>query len=399
MRHNFRGSVSRLAKSLVVGLAALLLACLAVFSGVTFAAASPAVPLAESPPVAVQDEYTMAYNTVLTVPVATGILSNDTNLPANPNYSRIFDANHNAANSFSPDGSFSYTPDTDFVGDDSYTYCITPTFGDQQCLSNIVKILIHVIGPPPVPVAVADDYTITNGTTLNALILDNDKNRPVGSSFKVVTPLSYALFNEFSAEGHFSYVPSVGFVGVDSFTYCITALYGTGPCLGNTVTVTVTVQAPPPPPVAANDNYSTPVNTTLTVAAPGFLANDEYFNDFPGAFAFLTNFAHASDFDLNGDGSLKYVPVTGYVGVDTATYCLTEGSETSVCISNVVTITITVAAPVVTTTPPVATTPASAILATTGTDGLPMAQVGILLAIVGGLMLALANAGRRRRHS
>ena len=39
-------------------------------------------------------------------------------------------------------------------------------------------------------------------------------------------------------------------------------------------TVSLTINAVNDPPVAANDSYSTNEDTTLTVTAPGVLAND-----------------------------------------------------------------------------------------------------------------------------
>ena len=64
--------------------------------------------------------------------------------------------------------------------------------------------------------------------------------------------------------------PTAGYTGPDSFTYQA----NDGTANSNTATVSLTVTATNTAPVATNDSYSTTLNTTLTVAAPGALAND-----------------------------------------------------------------------------------------------------------------------------
>lgn len=374
------------------------------------AAADPAIAVATSgiadpqanEPVANDDEYTMAWNTVLVVPVATGILANDTGLPAGSTYSRVADANHNAANSFSSNGSFSYTPDAGFVGDDQYTYCITATFGDNVCLSNIATILIHVIGPPPAPIAADDIFYIYSDQTVNALgIFSNDSHVPAGASYKLLTLAAHVLASGFNADGSFTYAPLAGYVGDDSYTYCVTAGFGVGDCLSNVATILIHVQAPPPPTLLVDDSYSTPTGVTLVVAAPGVLINDLNLPDFDQV-TLITAFAHSVDVTLYADGSLRYVPAAGFVGTDTARYCITDGSESSQCFTNLATITITVVAPpvpIVPTPPTVSTQPAppvTANLAATGTSDVTPTVAGLLLALAGVLMVALSRPRSRR---
>src|SRR5207248_8926835 len=55
-----------------------------------------------------------------------------------------------------------------------------------------------------------------------------------------------------------------------SFTYKASD----GQAFSNVATVSITVTPVNDPPVAANDAYGTNEDTTLTVAAPGVLAND-----------------------------------------------------------------------------------------------------------------------------
>lgn len=105
--------------------------------------------------------------------------------------------------------------------------------------------------------------------------------------------------------------------------------------------------------------------------------------------------------DINGDGSLAYVPATGCAGVDAATYCITEGSASSICISSIATITITVVAAPPVLAPstarriPLLSLPAPATLAATGSDGSVLATAGVRCTAVGALLLGLDGVRRR----
>jgi hypothetical protein len=77
-------------------------------------------------------------------------------------------------------------------------------------------------------------------------------------------------------------------------------------------------------PVAANDSYSTLLNTTLTVAAPGVLSNDGYLNG-PMLTAALVSGTANGTLTLDADGSFTYTPNTGFTGLDSFTYRATDG--------------------------------------------------------------------------
>jgi adhesin/invasin len=95
------------------------------------------------------------------------------------------------------------------------------------------------------------------------------------------------------------------------------------------VSGSITVTPPPnQPPTASPDQYTTPVGATLTVPAPGVLAND---SDPDGG----TLAATAVDQPANGtltlssDGSFTYIPNAGFSGQDTFTYQAGDGTDTS----------------------------------------------------------------------
>ena len=89
-------------------------------------------------------------------------------------------------------------------------------------------------------------------------------------------------------------------------------------------------------PVAVADSYTTAEDTTLTVAAPGVLANDTDLE--PLTAALVTPPAHGT-LELNADGSFSYIPGLNYNGLDTFTYKANDGELDSA--EATVTITIT----------------------------------------------------------
>jgi len=71
------------------------------------------------------------------------------------------------------------------------------------------------------------------------------------------------------ANGGYTYTPHAHYCGTDSFNYTLSDGQAT-----DTATVTVSITAVQDAPLAANDAYTVPEDTLLTVPAPGVLAND-----------------------------------------------------------------------------------------------------------------------------
>jgi VCBS repeat-containing protein len=183
-------------------------------------------------------------------------------------------------------------------------------------------------------VAVDDAYSTPAGkavTVADPGVLANDSGGD-GSplSAALVDAPSHGLLH-LSAGGGFTYTPSLGFAGTDTFTY--TASDGTSTSETARVIITVVNH----PPVAMDDSYSTPAGQALDVPAPGVLAND---SDADGD-ALLTTLvsgpAHGT-LTLDANGAVHYVPAAGFSGTDSFTY---EASDVF-SDSNVATVTIEV---------------------------------------------------------
>jgi VCBS repeat-containing protein len=81
-------------------------------------------------------------------------------------------------------------------------------------------------------------------------------------------------------------------------------------------------------PVAAADAYTTAEDTTLTVAAPGVLANDSDPDNNPLS-AVLVSGPSRGTLTLNPDGSFTYTPATNHTGSDSFTYHASDGTLAS----------------------------------------------------------------------
>jgi len=81
-------------------------------------------------------------------------------------------------------------------------------------------------------------------------------------------------------------------------------------------------------PSARADVYSATQGSTLSIAAPGVLANDTDPQGYPLSALLVTNPSHGS-VTLDSDGSFTYTPSQGYLGSDRFAYRVSDGYATS----------------------------------------------------------------------
>ena len=116
-----------------------------------------------------------------------------------------------------------------------------------------------------------------------------------------------------NSDGSFTYTPTTGYYGPDSFTYqaCNAELCSTTA----TSRLTVTQLAP----VATGDSYNVQKNVTLSVAGPGVLGNDTDPNGLALHTVLGADVTNGT-LTLNSDGSFDYTPDADYTGADSFTY-------------------------------------------------------------------------------
>jgi VCBS repeat-containing protein len=283
------------------------------------------------PPVAVIDAYSTSRDTALNV-VAPGVLGNDTDVEGSAlTATKVSNPSHGSV-TLNSNGSFTYAPTSAYTGTDSFTY----QANDGQSNSNVATVTINVSAANNPPVAMNDAYSTNEGTILNtaapgALSNDSDPDGDTLNAIKASEP-AYGTVT-LNANGSFTYIPSSGYTGADSFTYQASD----GQANSNIATVTITVNEINNPPVAVNDAYSTNEDTALNIADPGVLSND---NDPDGdnlTAIKVSDPAHGT-LTQNSNGSFTYTPSAGYTGADSFTYQASDGQANS----NTATVTITV---------------------------------------------------------
>jgi len=129
-----------------------------------------------------------------------------------------------------------------------------------------------------------------------------------------------------------AYVPGPGACGTDSFEYEVTAPGGRV----SSAVVTVTIQNTPP--TGIDDALSVDEDGTMSLTAPGVLANDVDL-DGDALEAILVDGPDHGTLDLSPDGSVTYEPAAGYSGVDVFTYRASDGCDVSGTATVAVTVT------------------------------------------------------------
>ncbi len=286
------------------------------------------------------DSVTTSEDTPVTVNVAFNDTDVDDNLDPSSAAVLTGPANGTAANN--DDGTFTYIPDENFNGADSFTYKICDT--DGACGIATVSIDVTPVNDPPV--AVDDNVTTLEDTpvAINAASNDFDVDgNLVPTGVVVLTdPANGTAGN--NGDGTFTYTPNENFNGADSFTYQICDTDGA--C--DEATVTINVTPVNDPPVVVDDTYNTDQNVELVIAAPGTLGND---TDLDGDKLFVADYDATSAFDgavvVNSDGSFTYTPGDLFAGMDTFTYQACDfgedgiaGNDDDLCGTATVTITV-----------------------------------------------------------
>ena len=206
-------------------------------TNVTTSTATITVTAVNDAPSAVAESYNATEDEVLTVVASDGVLSNASDPEGDPLTAVIRQSAANGVVLLQGDGSFTYTPNSDFVGTDSFSFAAS----DGALTSAEVTISINVAGVNDAPDTVADSYTVNAGETLfvndfeGVLVNDSDVEGDSLTASISTNPQSGSVLLQ--ANGSFSYTPDDGFSGTDTFEYF--ASDGTELSVATTVTIEV----------------------------------------------------------------------------------------------------------------------------------------------------------------
>ncbi|MCP5256186.1 MAG: tandem-95 repeat protein [Zoogloeaceae bacterium] len=290
-----------------------------VSDGVGTATATLAIEVQNESPTAVNDSYSVHSGNTLTVAAGAGVLSNDSDGDGDPFSVLSHGAAGNGTISIGADGAFEYTPNAGFAGNEFVTYVVSDGVGTATA-----TLAIEVQNESPT--AVNDSYSVHSGNTLTvaagAGVLSNDSDGD-GDPFSV---LSHGAAGNgtisIGADGAFEYTPNAGFAGNEFVTYVVSDGVGTA-------TATLVIEVQNVAPVAGDDTYSVQTGNALVILAPaGVLAND---GDPDGDVLSVVSHGDAANgaISIDADGALNYTPNPGFVGAETISYTISDGTSTA----------------------------------------------------------------------
>ena len=233
-----------------------------------FASVLIAVNPVNDAPVAVNNTYQTPEETALAIPLRPlGVLGNDTDvddLQGSLTAELVGGPGHGAL-TFNANGTFTYTPGTDFAGQDTFTYRAVDPHG---AVSNAATVTLTVQDVNDTPVAADATFETNEDEPLAGTLAASDVDGDLLSFSLVGAPINGVV--ELLAPDAFTYTPDPNFFGTDSFTFKA----NDGDLDSNVATVFITIAAVNDAPVAMGNLFALDEDTVLTIQAPGVLGND-----------------------------------------------------------------------------------------------------------------------------
>ncbi len=262
------------------------------------------------PPVGGDDDVTTPEDT----PVLVVALLNDEDPDNDPlSVTTIDSPPANGTATINPDGTITYEPNTDFVGDDSFDYVICDAAGG----CDTVTVTVRVEPTNDAPIAEDDERSTPMDTPVTVDVLANDDD-PDGEILTVTAwtdPTSGTIVD--NGDGTVTYTPDVGFVGDDSFTYTVVDPSGEEAM----ATVTIHVGDGNTNPAPIDDVATTDEETPVIIDV---LDNDEDTDGNPLVVDSVSDPLNGT-VTINPDGSVTYAPNPDFSGPDSFTYTVCDG--------------------------------------------------------------------------
>lgn len=269
--------------------------------------------------VAVADSYSTNEDTQLVVN-APGVLQNDVSNLSLPLTAVLVSSTTNGSLTLNANGSFTYTPNANYFGSDSFVYRATD--GTNFSAPVTVTITINPVNDPPV--ALNDFYLVQGGQTFNAgvpgvLLNDTDIDSPTLQAVWFSGPSHGTL--TLNADGSFTYTPNASYSGLDAFQYRAFD----GQDYSNVATVTLQVNFVP---VAVDDDYLGLLWNQSYQSAFSVLQNDQDFDGDPMTAELVSGPANGT-LQFQPNGTFTYTPNNFFFGIDTFTYRVRDPYYTS----------------------------------------------------------------------
>ncbi|HYK00720.1 MAG TPA: Ig-like domain-containing protein, partial [Thermoanaerobaculia bacterium] len=289
-----------------------------------------------SSPVATNDAFSSNEDEPLNVP-APGVLQNDTD--ADPITASLLAPPANGAVVLNANGGFTYTPNANFFGTDTFTYTVS-----DGTNSDTATVTITIASVNDFPSVDDDTFSVVEnssaGTTVGTPDVD-DQDTGDSHTFSITAGNTGGAFaiNEDTGVITVATPSAVDFETTPQFILTVRAQDDGVPSRSGTGTITINVTNANDAPVAVADSGYT-VAEGGTLNGISVLAND---TDPEGASltaVLVSGPANASSFTLNANGTFAYTHNGGETTTDSFTYRANDGALNS----NTVTVTIAITA-------------------------------------------------------
>ncbi|MEZ4912474.1 MAG: Ig-like domain-containing protein [Chitinophagales bacterium] len=266
-------------------------------------------------PVALNDAYVTYVNEAINL----DILANDINVDEFTTLTIIENTNHGQIEILE-NNQLLYTPNQNYIGNDVMLYQICD-FNDN-CHLAYVNITVLPTGN----LAALNDWVTTpQNTAVTVSVSQNDINVADNATITIATAPQngIAVVNQ---DGSIFYQPDADFAGIDNLIY---EICNGSDCVQASLSIEVIASEAI---TAADDTAETSMNTNVNIDV---LANDNY--PVENFTLIISSIPQNGTAIVNADGSVDYLPNTGFVGEDTFSYELCSGGE---CVTAEVTVTV-----------------------------------------------------------
>jgi hypothetical protein len=270
-------------------------------------------------PVAVDDQFVLDEDHALVV-AAPGVLGSDSDVDGDALAAAIDAPTSHGTVTMNSDGSFEYTPNANFNGDDSFTYAVDDGNGGVRV--GTANIAVRAVNDAPV--AAADAYAVDEDDLLQVAapgVLLNDRDADADT---LVVSLESQPANgrvTLGSDGGFLYTPNTNFHGTDAFTYQVQDASGAR----DSGRVSITVQPINDAPTMADDTFDATEDVVLVIEAPGVLLNDTDPDADPLVAELAARPQHGT-IVLQADGAFAYTPGADFAGSDSFGYVAHDGN-------------------------------------------------------------------------
>jgi len=271
--------------------------------------------------------------TILNTPVIGNLLTNDRDLDMDVlEYKQLIVPPTNGTIVINTDGSYTYTPNTGFLGTEylEYEVCDLGT-GIAGCDTANLKIEVRVNDVNNnKPIAVDDTYILAEGvTSFNGRLSENDSDPDDDKVNITIVPISTPKGTlSMLSNGEFTYNPVVGFLGVDTFIYELCDISPNILCDSGVVTFIIQEDLTQDrAPIAQDDLLGIEMNGTLN---GNLLENDSDPEGTPLTLNLVTISGPSNGIiNLQVNGLFEYTPNAGFVGQDIFVYEVTDAAGKS----------------------------------------------------------------------